>query len=153
MWLMRVLTFSVSSACTTSPGRLSSSIRFSSSYTMVRLGLKSVRNRLSSRGLSKNSSLMYNCSTSPSWSRWSRWARAPLHLMRFRRMYFCSSAGGSSGRDLDTKRSSRCPASFFPMVSSRMGAPPTIKSSLPLYPTAEQMSKGIPRWKKPRKIW
>ena len=28
--------------------------------------------------------------------------------------------GGSSGRALETKRSTRCPASFFPMVSSRM---------------------------------
>ncbi len=40
----------------------------------------------------------------------SRW---PLTLMRFIRMYFCSRAGGSRGRDFPTNRSSRCPASFF----------------------------------------
>ena len=130
MWLMRVFTFSVSSAWTTSPGRLLTSSRFSSSYTMSTWGLNSVRNRFSSDGLSKNSSLMYNCTTSPWASRWSRWARAPLTLMRLMRMYFCISAGGSSGSALDTKRSSRTPASFFPMVSSRMGAPPLCSPSI-----------------------
>ena len=50
---------------------------------------------------------MYNCSTSPAASRTSRLAPLPLTLMRLRRMYFCSSAGGSRGRLLDTKRSSR----------------------------------------------
>ena len=119
---MSVLTFSVSSACTTMPWGLSASSRCSSSYTTVSRGLNSVRNIFSSEGLSKNSSLMYNCSTSPSCKRWSRWARPPLTFTRLMRMYFCASAGGSRGSALPRNLSSRAPASFFPMVSSRMMA-------------------------------
>lgn len=56
--------------------------------------------------------------TLPSARRVSRSARLPSILMRLSRMYFCESEAGSRGTVLAKKRSSRCPASFFPMRNS-----------------------------------
>ena len=48
----------------------------------------------------------------------------PFTFTRFRRMYFCARGAGRRGRVLASQRSSRCPASFFPMVNSFMDAAP-----------------------------
>ena len=61
MWLMRVLTFSVSSAWTTRPGPLVDQQQVLVLIDDVQLGLEQrERKTFSSEGLSKNSSLIYN---------------------------------------------------------------------------------------------
>ena len=120
MWLIRVFTRSVSSPCTTMPGALLTSRICSSSYKMSSLGLNNFKKAFSGVGISKNSSLMYNCSRSPTCKRVSRFAPLPLSFTRLRRMYFCASGAGRRGRFLDSQRSKRWLASFFPTVNSFM---------------------------------
>ena len=112
------------------PGFLSTSRIFPSSYTMSSRGTAILRQAFSSRGASKNSSGRYMRTVSPSARRASPFAGRPLILISFLRSVFCRSDSGISGAALLTNRSSRCPASFRPMVNSFI-IPPKASASGP----------------------